>query len=207
VILNVTCPHCGALLDVDPAWLGQPMECGGCGSVFPCPEIAEEALPDAPKVVREMSSRRDRKRERDDYDRWDGYEEYNQEEDPDSHIAKKRGPGYATASLVIGIISIIIGSGFSLFCCGFVQTIMSVIGLILGYIGLRSDSRVNAIAGMVLNVLGAIFSVVYMSFMGVLLTTMPFGPAKAPPPPPSSTATWKSGIQQPPLPPPNKAKR
>ena len=196
MILNVTCPHCGALLDVAPAWLGNPMECGGCGSVFPCPEIAEEAPPeDAPKVAREKSSRR--RRDRDSHDRWEGYEEYVQDEDPDSYTGKKRGPGLATTSLILGILSLVIGSLITVFTCGFggfVQTMMSIVGVILGYLGLRSDARGNAIAGMVLNVLSALFGVLWMSFIGAFIATSPFGPAAPPPPtvPIKAAATWKA---------------
>ena len=197
MILNVTCPHCGALLDVDPAWLGKPMECGGCGSVFPCPEIAEEApAEDAPKLAREKASRRRRDNEHDTDDHWDGYSEYDREEDPDSYIAKKRGPGYATASLILGILSLVVGSPLTIFTCGFggfIQIIMSIVGLILGYLGMRSDARGNAIAGMVMNVLGALFAVAWMTFIGALLSASPFG--AAPPPPTATTkaaATWKA---------------
>ena len=195
MVLNVACPRCTALLDVTPEWLGQPIECGACSSVFVCPELAEEApADDGPKVLREKKTRRDRLRDRDDDGRWDGYEEYDQNDDPDSYTAKLRGPGYATASMVLGIVSLTVGSLFTLGCCGFVQTILSVIGLILGYIGLRSEARGNAIAGMVMNVLGAIISVVFMSFIGLMFSLNPFG--KGPPPPAGPTAptvsTWKS---------------
>ena len=66
---------------------------------------------------------------------------------------------------------------------------MSVVGLILGYIGLRSDARGNAVAGMVMSVLGAIMSVFYMAFMGVCFSLKPFGPP--PPPPPTTFSTVK----------------
>ena len=195
MILNVNCPHCEALLDVAPAWLGNPMECGGCGSVFPCPLIAEEAPPDeAPKSARDAASRRRRVRE--NHDRWDGYEEYVQDEDPDSHAGKKRGPGFATTSLILGILSLVIGSSITIFTCGlggFVQTIMSIVGLILGYLGMRSDGRGNAIAGMVLNVLGALFAVLWMSFIGAYISTLTFGPGVPPPATAKPAATWKAG--------------
>ena len=70
MILNVSCPHCGALLDVTPDWLGQQLECGGCSSVFVCPELAEEAPPvDAPRMLREKKTRRERNRTRPELDR------------------------------------------------------------------------------------------------------------------------------------------
>ena len=121
MILNVSCPHCGALLDVTPDWLGQQLECGGCSSVFVCPELAEEAPPvDAPKTLREKPSRRERNRTRpEDGDRWEGYEAYSQDDDPDSHLSKKRGPGFATASMVLGIISLTVATPITVVTCGF----------------------------------------------------------------------------------------
>lgn len=190
MLLNVACPHCGALLDVTPEWLGQQIECGGCSSVFVCPEFAEEPPPDAaPKPKADKKSRREREDKR-----WDGYGDYRRDEDPDSYSAKLRGPGYATASMVLGILALTLGSFFTISTCGFggfIQTIMSVIGLILGYIGLRSDARGNAIAGMAMSVLGALMSILYMAFMGVCFSLKPFGPPPPPPPTPVTISTPK----------------
>ena len=172
------------------------MECGGCGKRLPLPrDSPRKRRPDDGPKVAARESRAGGAAASESADRDDRLGRLStstsQEDDPDSHLAQKRGPGYATASMVLGILSIIIGSPATLFCCGFVQTILSVVGLILGYIGLRSDARPTAIAGMVMNVLCAIFSVVYMSFIGVWLST---GPFKAAPPPPPATAaapTWQ----------------
>lgn len=188
MLLNVACPHCGALLDVTPEWLGQQIECGGCSSVFVCPEFAEEPPPDTvPKPKPDKINRREREDKR-----WDGYGDYQRDDDPDSYLAKLRGPGYATASMVLGILALTVGSFLTIGTCGFggfIQTIMSIIGLILGYIGLRSDARGNAIAGMVMSVLGAIMSILYMAFFGACFSLAPFGP---PPPPPPTPATISS---------------
>ena len=207
VILNATCPHCGALLDITPEWLGQQIECGGCSNVFACPEFAEEApSEDGPKALRETRGRKERNRDRDDDGRWEGYEECSTDDDPDSHLAKKRGPGFATASMVLGIVSITLGTILTVTTCGFggfIQIIMSLIGIILGYLGIRSDARGNAIAGMVMNVLGALFAVIWMSFLGVCITMNPFRGAGPPPAAATQTvSTWKSNTN----PPPAKAK-
>lgn len=199
MIVNVTCPQCGALLDATPEWLGQQIECGGCASVFVCPEIAEEAPPDgAPKLLKEKKSRRERDRDHEDEDdeRWDGYAAYSQDDDPDSYISKQRGPGFATTSMVLGIVSLALGTIIT-FCSvgfgGFIQIIISLVGLIFGYFGIRSDARGNAIAGMVMNVLGALIAVAFMAFTGYCVTMNPFRPA---PPtgtgPGYTTTTFKS---------------
>ena len=207
MVLNVTCPHCGALLDVTGEWLGQQLECGGCSSVFACPDMAEEAPPeDGNYLLRDKPSRRDRARSRtraEEDERWAGYEAYSQDDDPDSYISKKRGPGYATASMVLGILSLTLGTPLTVLTCGFggfIQIIMSIVGIILGYLGIRSESRGTAIAGMVMNVLGALFAVLWMTLFSALIS----GIAKpAPPPPPpapvSTPATWKTN-QPPPKP-------
>ncbi len=199
MLLNIGCPHCGALLDITPEWLGQQIECGGCSSVFVCPEFAEEPAPDTvPAPKPDAISRRKR-----DDKRWDGYSDYHRDDDPDSYVAKLRGPGYATSSMVLGILALTIGSFFTIGTCGFggfIQTIMSVIGLILGYIGLRSDARGNAVAGMIMCVLGALMSVLYMAFIGVCISLKPFGPPP-PPPTPVTISTAKpagNGINPPP---------
>ena len=199
MILNVTCPHCSALLDVAPAWLGKPMECGGCGSVFPCPDIAEEG-PDenTPKIAREKASRRkrDRDRDRENDDRWDGYDEYSRDGDPDSYLGKKRGPGFATTSMILGICSILIGSLITVFTCGFggfIQIIASIVGIVLGYLGIRSDGKVNAIAGMVMNALGALFAVLWMTLFGALFSGTVFKGAAPPTAATKAAATWKAG--------------
>ncbi len=202
MVLNIICPRCGALLDVTPEWLGQPIECGGCASVFVCPELAEDAPPDdGPKVLREKQKRRHR--DRDDGD-WDDYRADSPDDDPDSHLAKKRGPGYATASMVLGILALTLAMPVTIFTCGFggfVQITVGIVGLILGYIGLRSDARVTAIAGMVMNVLAALFAVLYTLMWGGIFSMGPFR-APPPPPPPATVATWKTST---PL--PAKAKR
>ncbi len=207
MILNATCPHCGALLDITPEWLGQQIECGGCSNVFACPELAVEAPPEyGPKALREKRSRKERDSDRDYDGRWDGYEEYSQDDDPDSYLSKKRGPGFATASMVLGIVSITIGTVVTI-CTfsfgGFIQIIMSLVGIILGYLGIRSDARGNAIAGMVMNVLGALFGVIWMSIIGACITMNPFRGAGPPPAAPTQTmSSWKSNTN----PPPAKAK-
>ena len=73
----------------------------------------------------------------------------------------------------------------------------------LGYLGIRSDARGNAIAGMVMNVLGALFGVIWMSIIGACITMNPFRGAGPPPAAPTQTmSSWKSNTN----PPPAKAK-
>ena len=42
---QVACPHCNAVLEVDPAMTGQEMSCGACGGVFLVPQLASPENP------------------------------------------------------------------------------------------------------------------------------------------------------------------
>jgi hypothetical protein len=69
--------------------------------------------------------------------------------------------GFAIASLVIGILSL---CGFWFIpICG---QILIVIGLIMGFMGLKSNQRGLAIAGIVLNFVVLCVSLVYLIFFG-----------------------------------------
>ena len=70
--------------------------------------------------------------------------------------------GLAIASLVIGILSL---CGFWFIpICGL---IIVVIGLILGFMGLKSKQRGLAIAGIVLNIIGLCATLSFMIFVGI----------------------------------------
>lgn len=65
-----------------------------------------------------------------------------------------RSDGRATASLVIGIV------GLLLWCCPLVGVPLCAIGLALGVIAAKSESRNVAVAGIVLNIIGLLLSLV-----------------------------------------------
>ena len=62
--------------------------------------------------------------------------------------------GLAIASLVLGILSLC-GSGF-LFCGG----ILSIIGIVLGILGINTKGKAMAIAGIVLSAIGLLLAIV-----------------------------------------------
>ncbi len=71
--------------------------------------------------------------------------------------------GLAIASLVLGILSLC--GSVSLFCGG----LISLIGIILGALGMNSKSRNMAIAGIVLSALGLILAIIFrVVFRGIL---------------------------------------
>jgi hypothetical protein len=63
--------------------------------------------------------------------------------------------GFAIASLVLGILSLC-GSG--IFWCG---GLISVIGIVLGALGINSRSKQMAIAGIILSALGLILAIIF----------------------------------------------
>jgi hypothetical protein len=71
--------------------------------------------------------------------------------------------GLAIASLVLGILSLC-GSGF-LVCGG----LLSVIGIVLGALGINSRSKNMAIAGIVLSAVGLLLTIIFrIVFRGIL---------------------------------------
>ena len=71
--------------------------------------------------------------------------------------------GFAIASLVLGILSL---CGSVSFWCG---GLISLIGIVLGALGINSKSKSMAIAGIVLSALGLILTIIFrMVFRGVL---------------------------------------
>jgi hypothetical protein len=68
------------------------------------------------------------------------------------------GRGQATASMVLGLVGLITS------CIPFVGLIMGGIGLILGFLGMRSDRKGQAITGVVLNSLWVMTGVGYIVF-------------------------------------------
>jgi hypothetical protein len=76
-------------------------------------------------------------------------------------VSDKR--GFAIASLVLGILSLC-GSG--IFYCG---GLMSVIGIVLGALGINSKGKGMAVAGIILSALGLIIAIILrVVFRGLL---------------------------------------
>jgi len=163
VIWNILCPKCGATLDATTDMLGGLVECGGCTHVFPAPK---EALPAPdPRFDRRMNE-----------EEWEEARDDSDATQPGS----RRGIGKATASLVLGILALSVGSVFML-CLPFVQTILGVLAVLFGFFGLKTEGRKSAIAGMVMGALAAILSLLMGIMFGAFFYSM--NNAKKPPPP------------------------
>jgi hypothetical protein len=71
--------------------------------------------------------------------------------------------GFAIASLVLGILSLC--GSVSLWCGG----IISVIGIVLGALGMNSKSKSMAVAGIILSALGLLLAIIFrVVFRGIL---------------------------------------
>jgi hypothetical protein len=80
-------------------------------------------------------------------------------------VSDKR--GLAIASLVLGILSLC-GSGF-IWCGG----ILSVVGIVLGALGMNSKGKGMAVAGIILSALGLIIAIILrIVFRGILLNNI-----------------------------------
>ena len=72
------------------------------------------------------------------------------------------GRGQATASMVLGLVGILTG------CVPILGLVLGAIGLLLGFVGLGSDRRGQATAGIVLNLLWIGIGVGYVVFFATI---------------------------------------
>ena len=147
--IEFRCTRCYTLLRTKEEAAGRQFDCPKCGETLtvPAPEVG---LPGpAPAGGAEQLATAPTTRPG---------EEVNPYQAPESAEASWQPPprggpnGPAIASLVLGICSLP-----AVCCCGLLGVPVSVIGLILGIIGLKSESKGLAIAGIVLCSVGLIF--------------------------------------------------
>jgi predicted Zn finger-like uncharacterized protein len=136
--VRITCPNCGAVLEVDAGDAGELVLCGSCREVF---------VADAPAGVRRRGWEDDednppRRRRR-----------YHDEDDYRPRRRRRRpgGDGYAVTSLVLGALACVV------FCCWPFSLSLGGLGAVFGALGLRSRSRGLAVAGLTLSLVGLIF--------------------------------------------------
>lgn len=183
---EAVCPSCGAAVHVTDEMLGRPVQCGGCGDPF--------TPPVPPPRPQRFGGRRPGNRFGDDdrrpsrYDDDDDFDDrrrsrYDDDDDYDYEPRRRRrnpADDYATASLVLGIISLP-GS----VCCWFLILPLGLLAVVLGVLGLKSEVRAQAIAGIVMGVLSVFVAI---SMVGVLA----LGKFATPPPPPPPAPAWQN---------------
>jgi hypothetical protein len=158
--ITVRCPTCDCELELDAQYKGQEVECGSCHQVFVA-KASRAELPapkqEKPERAERRSSSRTRKRSRryadedDDYD--DDFYDRRRRDDRD-------GTGLGDASLIIGILSVFV------FWCPLIGIPLTLIGLVLGCLGLRANRNGTAIAGVVLSGIFLLGSVAFLLFWG-----------------------------------------
>jgi hypothetical protein len=139
--VRTTCPNCGAALEVDARDAGELVLCGTCREAFVSP-------PDDGRRFESRGDREDdrpRRRYRDEYDDGEDYRPRRRRRRPPG------GDGYATASLVLGILACVV------FCCWPFSLTLGGLGAVFGALGLKSRSRRVAVAGLTLSLVGLIF--------------------------------------------------
>ena len=162
--ITVRCPTCDCELELDAQYRGQEVECGSCHQVFVAKSGESKRPPrDEPDTDRSRDraepwpGSRGRKKSRryadedDDYD--DDFYDRRRREDRD-------GTGLGDASLIIGILSVFV------FWCPLIGIPLTLVGLILGCLGLRANRNGTAIAGVVLCVVFLLGSLVSLMYWG-----------------------------------------
>jgi hypothetical protein len=193
---RITCPTCGAALDVTPDMIGETVECGSCQAHF----VAQERKPPARRTVADEDRPSRLRGEEDDRPSRRRRDEEDYEDDYDDRPRRRRpatGPHpMAITSMIMGIGSLLL-SFVSLVCCvGFVSAPLAVVAVVLGIIGMKPGSKGYAITGIITGGLSILMAVLAVVVFGAVLAFAPKNnpnnfPGNNPPP-------WK----QPPPPPP-----
>jgi predicted Zn finger-like uncharacterized protein len=232
---NILCPKCDSTLAIDDSSVGQMVQCGSCQNVFkaavapPSKADDEDERPSKRKSKRRYedddederpSKRRSSKRGDDDDDEDEdedrprkkkGRKHYHDEDDEiDDAIAPTGSNGMATASLVLGIIALVIelpsfgGTIFGTACCPFcgilfwpahaLAALLAIIGLILGLLAMKNPVGKGAwMAGLILSAATLLFAIasILLNVLGfAVIATMPTQP----------TQNWNQPVQPQPRP-------
>lgn len=174
---HALCPGCRVLLDVRDEWLGRKVECGGCGMVFEPPANSPAAAVwDDRKAGRPRYSRSGR--------RLRPAPEPPDDTDGATMHRQQRGQGMAVTAMVLGIVSLVVGLPASICFCPIIMTVPSVLALLFGFLGLRTEGRGMALSGLVMGaiaqVLGGAFMLFYGSVMKDILSRVAPAPVVAP---------------------------
>lgn len=176
--IRVTCPACKSGLEIDETFDGQEVECGNCLEVFTAKGAKSSGagrsgtgkIPGAgtsgtggSRGKSEDKPARKKRRDEDDDDYEHDRRRRDDDDDDDDYAPPpprrsggEPGDGVATASLVLGIVSIIPGC-----CCGLISFPTGIAAIITGFVGLKSQTNKGmAVGGIVLGFIGLGISVV-----------------------------------------------
>lgn len=213
---NILCPKCNSTLAIADESVGYMVQCGSCHNVFnavvepPSNRSRVDDGDDEPPSKRKRSRRDDE----DDEDERPGKRRKRKryrDDDREEPIIQA-GNGMATASLVLGIIALVIelpsfvGTIFGAVCCAFcgvlfwpghgLAILLAIIGLVLGLMGMKNPAGKGA------SMAGSILSGVslFLAIAAFLLNIMGFAvqAAKLPLAPPAQN--WNQPQPNPPRP-------
>jgi hypothetical protein len=186
------------LLDVRPEWHGRKIECGGCGFVFDVPENLPKAVVwDDRDAGRPRYSRRTGRRLR-------PLPEPPDDTDGTTQSRLQPGQGAAVTGMVLGIVALVVGVPSSACFCPLILTVLSVLALLFGFIGLRTEGRQMAMAGLVMGAIGQVIAGIFILFYGKIMNDFltriappPPAPIAAPlPAPPGGFAPGPGGVKK-----------
>jgi hypothetical protein len=169
---HALCPACRLLLDLRDEWLGGKVECGGCGTVFAPPARCPPAVAWDDRQAGRPRYRNGR--------RLRPLPEPPDDTDGTTMHRQQKGQGQAVTALVLGIVALVVGLPASLCFCPIIMTVPSVLALLFGFLGLRTEGRSMALAGLVMGAIGQVLAGAFLLFYGSLMSNMM---AKLAPPP------------------------
>ena len=219
---NILCPKCDSTLAIADESVGQMVQCGSCQNVFQAVAIPPSKRRAADDEDDERPSKR--KRSRRDHDEDDDEDDrpsqrkkrkrYHDDDDDDRRPALA-GNGMATASMVLGIIALVIelpsfagtvlfGASMCCAACGVLfwpghalAVILAIIGVVLGLLAMKNPIRKGQwMAGLILSGISLI-----LALLGVLINVLGFAAQAAYTPPPNQTPpNFNQPVQQQPKP-------
>lgn len=88
------------------------------------------------------------------------------EENKEQKVVQDENKGFSIASMVLGIISIV------LFCIWYLSIPCAILAIIFGIVGMKKGGKGMAIAGLVLGIIAVAIVLIFVIFVGSALTSI-----------------------------------
>ena len=88
------------------------------------------------------------------------------EENKEQEVVQDENKGFSIASMVLGIISIV------LFCIWYLSIPCAILAIIFGIVGMKKGAKGMAIAGLVLGIIAVAIVGIFVIFVGSALTSL-----------------------------------
>lgn len=88
------------------------------------------------------------------------------EENKEQEVVQDENKGFSIASMVLGIISIV------LFCIWYLSIPCAILAIIFGIVGMKKGGKGMAIAGLVLGIIAVAIVLIFVIFVGSALTSI-----------------------------------